>query len=96
MLASWRIVLLLAFFVCAGAKAAAAVGKDYYKILEIPKTATQAEVKKAYRKLSLKYHPDKNSAPDAQSKFADISVAYDTLSDAEKRRIYNKGAGASR
>lgn len=66
-------------------------GKDYYKILSVPRTASTAEIKKAYRRLSLKYHPDKNSAPDAADKFAEISVAYDTLSDPEKREIYNRG-----
>ncbi len=66
-------------------------GKDYYKILGVKRSATAAEIKKAYRKLSLKYHPDKNSAPDAQEKFAELSVAYDTLSDPEKRETYNQG-----
>ena len=53
---------------------------DYYKILEVTKKATAAEIKKAYRKLSLKYHPDKNSSPDAADKFAALSQAYDVLS----------------
>jgi DnaJ-class molecular chaperone len=66
-------------------------GADYYATLEIKKSATQAEIKKAYRKLSLKYHPDKNSAPDAADKFAQISVAYSVLSDTDKRETYNKG-----
>lgn len=69
----------------------AAAKKDYYQILEVSRQATAAELKKAYRKLSLKYHPDKNSAPDAQQKFAELSVAYDVLSDEGKRRIYNQG-----
>lgn len=66
-------------------------GKDYYKILSVNKKATAAELKKAYRKLSLKYHPDKNPAPDASEKFAEISVAYDVLSDPEKRQAYDRG-----
>lgn len=70
---------------------AIAAGKDYYKILAVSKTATAAEIKKAYRKLSLKYHPDKNPSPDAAEKFAELSVAYDVLSDKEKREIYNRG-----
>lgn len=68
-----------------------AAGKDYYKILSVSKSASASEIKKAYRKLSLKYHPDKNSAPDAADKFAEISVAYDVLSDPEKRETYNRG-----
>lgn len=66
-------------------------GKDYYKVLSVPRTASAAEIKKAYRKLSLKYHPDKNSAPDAADRFAEISVAYDVLSDPDKREVYNRG-----
>lgn len=69
----------------------AAAKKDYYQILEVSRKATASELKKAYRKLSLKYHPDKNSAPDAQQKFAELSVAYDVLSDEGKRKIYNQG-----
>jgi DnaJ-class molecular chaperone len=71
--------------------AAVAAGKDYYKILNVPKTASAGDIKKAYRKLSLKYHPDKNSAPDAAEKFAEISQAYDVLSDPDKREAYNRG-----
>lgn len=63
--------------------------KDFYKILEIDKSATESEVKKAYKKLAFKYHPDKNKSPDAESKFRDISEAYDILMDADKRRMYD-------
>lgn len=66
-------------------------GKDYYSILGVSKKATAAEIKKAYRNLSLKYHPDKNPSAEAASKFADISNAYDVLSDADKRSAYDKG-----
>lgn len=66
-------------------------GKDYYKILSVSRTASQADIKRAYRKLSLKYHPDKNSSPDAAQKFAEIAQAYDVLSDPEKREAYNRG-----
>lgn len=79
------LVLVVGFF------AVSLAGKDYYKILNVPRTANAAEIKRAYRKLSLKYHPDKNSAPDAAEKFAEISVAYDVLSDPEKRETYNRG-----
>lgn len=69
----------------------AMAGKDYYKILSVSRTASAADIKRAYRKLSLKYHPDKNSSPDAATKFAEIAQAYDVLSDPEKREAYNRG-----
>lgn len=72
---------LISIFICLVVFIAlAAAGTDYYKILEVKRTATSAEIKKAYRKLSLKYHPDKNSSPDAAEKFAALSQAYDVLS----------------
>ncbi|KAI1289854.1 DnaJ -like protein subfamily B member 6 [Halotydeus destructor] len=65
---------------------------DYYKTLEVSKAATAADIKKAYRKLALKWHPDKN--PDmqeiAEKKFKEISEAYEILSDEKKRRIYDQ------
>ena len=66
-------------------------GKDYYKILNVARSASSADIKRAYRKLSLKYHPDKNSSPDAAEKFAEIASAYDVLSDPDKRKLYNSG-----
>lgn len=66
------------------------MGKDYYKILGVPKTAKDNEIKKAYRKLALQWHPDKNKAPGAEEKFKEISEAYDVLSDKEKREIFDK------
>ncbi|XP_070496123.1 dnaJ homolog subfamily B member 6 isoform X2 [Chironomus tepperi] len=64
---------------------------DYYKILEVSKSATEPEIKKAYKKLALKYHPDKNpnNAEEANKKFREISEAYQVLSDATKRKIYD-------
>jgi curved DNA-binding protein len=65
--------------------------KDYYKILGIEKNTGQDEIKKAYRKLAVKYHPDKN--PDnkkAEEKFKEISEAYEVLKDPEKRKQYDK------
>ncbi len=64
--------------------------KDYYKVLDVGKKATADEIKKAYRKLALKYHPDKN--PDnvgAEDKFKEINEAYDVLGDAPKRQKYD-------
>jgi curved DNA-binding protein len=61
--------------------------KDYYSILGVNKNASQDDIKKAYRNLSKKYHPDKNGGDD--SKFKEINEAYDTLSDETKRRLYD-------
>jgi DnaJ-class molecular chaperone len=66
-------------------------GKSYYEILEVPKTASETEIKKAYRALSLKYHPDRNKSPDAQSIFQKINEAYETLGDSNKRKQYDMG-----
>jgi len=62
----------------------------YYEILNVTKTASQSDIRKAYLKLSLKYHPDKNSSPEAEENFKNISVAYTILSDPEKRLMYDK------
>ncbi|PHZ16715.1 DnaJ-domain-containing protein [Rhizopus microsporus ATCC 52813] len=62
---------------------------DYYKILELDSNCSEEDIKKAYRKLALKYHPDKNREPGAAEKFKAISEAYQILSDPEKRRIYD-------
>jgi len=70
--------------------AALADGKDYYEILGLSRQASSRDIKKAYRDLSVKYHPDKNKDPDAQQKFVEISNAYETLSDDGKRRIYDQ------
>ena len=63
--------------------------KDYYEILGIGRNATKEEIKSTYRKLALKYHPDRNKSPDAEEKFKEISEAYAILSDDEKRRTYD-------
>lgn len=66
------------------------MGKDYYKILGIAKGASDDDIKKAYRKLALKYHPDKNKDPGAEEKFKEVAEAYEILSDAKKREIFDK------
>ncbi|XP_041356758.1 dnaJ homolog subfamily B member 4-like [Gigantopelta aegis] len=65
-------------------------GKDYYKILGLSKGATEEQIKKGYRKMALKYHPDKNKSPGAEEKFKEIAEAYEVLSDAKKKDIYDK------
>ena len=66
------------------------MGKDYYSILGVSKTASDDEIKKAYRKMALKYHPDKNKSPGAEDKFKEVSQAYEVLSDKQKREIFDK------
>ena len=64
--------------------------RDYYEVLDVSKDASKEEIKRAYRKLALKYHPDRNKAPDAESQFKEISEAYAVLSDDEKRSQYDR------
>ncbi|XP_022300571.2 dnaJ homolog subfamily B member 9-like isoform X2 [Crassostrea virginica] len=64
--------------------------KDFYEILGVKKSATDKQIKRAFRKLAVKYHPDKNKDKDAQAKFLEIAKAYETLSDPEKRKRYDQ------
>lgn len=68
------------------------MGVDYYDVLKVPKSATDDDLKKAYRKLAMKWHPDKNpdKKKEAEAKFKQVSEAYEVLSDAEKRKIYDQ------
>ncbi len=63
--------------------------RDYYEVLGVAKKAGDDEIKSAYRRLARQFHPDVNKAPDAQRKFTEIQHAYDILSDADKRKMYD-------
>jgi molecular chaperone DnaJ len=65
--------------------------RDYYEVLSVSRTATEEEVKRSYRKLAVKYHPDKNpDDPHAEEKFKELGEAYDVLMDADKRAAYDR------
>jgi len=66
------------------------IDKDFYALLGVPKTASADEIKKAYRKLALQFHPDRNPGKESEDKFKDIGEAYAVLSDKDKRAEYDK------
>ena len=69
----------------------ALAGRDFYNILGVSRDASTKQIKKAYRKLAMKYHPDKNPGDsEAEEKFKDLGAAYEVLSDQEKRKIYDE------
>lgn len=65
-------------------------GKDFYKVLGVSPESNEDEIKKAYRKMALKFHPDKNSDADAEDRFKEIAEAYEILTDPKKRSIYDQ------
>lgn len=67
--------------------------EDYYKTLGVSKNASNEEIKTAYRRLAFEYHPDRNNSVYAKERIKDINLAYDTLSDPEKRAVYDRGPG---
>jgi len=63
---------------------------DFYQLLGVSRDAGDEEIKRAYRRLAMEYHPDKNAAPDAAARFREIAEAYEVLGDAEKRALYDR------
>ncbi|HMO97377.1 MAG TPA: DnaJ domain-containing protein [Tepidiformaceae bacterium] len=64
--------------------------RDYYEVLGVARNADANELKKAYRKLAMEYHPDRNQSEDAAEKFKEINRAYEVLSDDQKRSVYDR------
>ena len=66
--------------------------RDYYEVLNVDRNAGAADIKRAYRKLALKFHPDnyKGNKAEAETKFKELSEAYEVLSDPEKRQLYDR------
>src|SRR5262245_16687731 len=65
--------------------------RDYYKVLDVPKNATEAEIKKSYRRLAMKYHPDRNpNDREAEEKFKEAKEACEVLTDPQKRAAYDQ------
>ncbi|KAI3864657.1 hypothetical protein MKX03_009177 [Papaver bracteatum] len=86
---SWKFFILVC--VLSSLTLSVLAGKSYYDILQIAKGSTEDQIKRAYRKLALKYHPDKNQGnEEANKKFAEINNAYEVLSDRDKRNIYDR------
>ena len=64
--------------------------RDYYEVLGVERNASDREIKSAYRRLAMEYHPDRNQSADAEEKFKEASEAYEVLSDGNKRSIYDR------
>ena len=90
------LLIILSSIISIPKTTAAAASTSLYQTLNIPKTATQSEIKKAYRKAALKHHPDKvpqEQRAKAEHKFKEISKAYEWLSDEGKRELYDRYGG---
>jgi DnaJ-class molecular chaperone len=82
--------LIVALFLLGCLSTFAEASRDFYGILGISRTASEGEIKKAYRDLTKKWHPDINKSPEAHDKYTEINSAYEVLSDPDKRRKYDQ------
>ncbi|MCC7277493.1 MAG: DnaJ domain-containing protein, partial [Chromatiaceae bacterium] len=64
--------------------------RDYYEVLGVPRNASEADIKKAYRRLAMKFHPDRNPGEEAEQKFKEAKLAYEILTDPKKRSAYDQ------
>src|SRR3989344_8071606 len=71
------------------------MAKDYYETLGVIKSASATDIKKAYRKLALEYHPDRNKSKEAHEKFKEVTKAYEVLSDPKKKQMYDQFGAAA-
>ncbi|XP_041836001.1 dnaJ homolog subfamily B member 9-like [Melanotaenia boesemani] len=88
----WMQASVVIFFCLAEAQPASAASetvRNYYDTLNVERTATDSQIKKSFRRLAVRYHPDKNKSADAETTFREIAEAYSVLSDKEKRRLYD-------
>ncbi|MEX2598617.1 MAG: DnaJ domain-containing protein, partial [Dehalococcoidia bacterium] len=67
-----------------------ATKRDYYDVLEVPREASEEDIRKAFRKKALEYHPDRNKATDASERFKEVNEAYQVLTDPGKRKQYDR------
>ena len=65
-------------------------GRDFYEVLGVPRNASEDDIRKAYRKLAMDWHPDRNKSPEAEQKFKEVNEAYQALSDQKKRQLYDR------
>ncbi|XP_042258391.1 dnaJ homolog subfamily B member 9-like [Thunnus maccoyii] len=84
-----RTCVVLVLCLSEALRAASETSSNYYKTLNVEPTATDSQIKKAFRKLAIKYHPDKNKSVDAEKTFREITEAYKVLSNKDNRRLYD-------